>query len=319
MSTVSRLQLRTFVARFELRCAGLSPNCRSRYKSQLQRHVLPALGRIPIDRIDAARVQSHLAELLNAKLAPSTVCSVGRLLLRVLAVAGLEGHQVHRIDGRSLVWPRSQSPPSDPRMFTAQEVERILDAAAGWPRVLYCVLAWSGLRIGEALGLDWQHIDLERSLIRVRQQASRGLLRTLKSRTSRADLPLHSDLQAVLTAYWHSCGSPAAGLIFGGAGGLPRSAQGIASRHLTPLLQKLQIDHAGPHAFRHSFCTRCWAAGLPANVIQRLMRHSNIGMTMRYTHADAEELRAGMNRIPAVAGAAAASVCGVSILSKPTG
>jgi integrase len=292
-----RLLLRTYADYFERRIAGLSPNCRARYGSQLRRHIVPALGRLPLDRIDAAIVQAFLAELLAKKMAASTACSVGRLLLRILAVADMEGRAVAAINPHRLVWPRSQTPPVEPRAFTIEEVDRILAATTGWPRVLFAVLALAGLRISEGLGLDWSHVDWQRSELQIRQQASRGKLRVLKSSTSRVDLPMHSALRAILAAYWQSEGSPVSGLLFGGAAGLPRRAEGIASRHLSPLLSRLGIPHGGCHSFRHGFCVRCWQAGLPADVIRRLMRHSSFALTLRYSHTGAAELRAGIDRL----------------------
>lgn len=293
------MRLASYARHFGERVAGLSPNTRARYASELRRHILPALGARPLERIDATVAQRFLATLLQQeKLAAATICSAGHLLLRVLKSAAAEGHRAHAIDARALVWPREQRARAEPRAFSREETARILaHARPSWIRTLFALLAMTGLRAGEGLGLDWSHVELESAMLHVRQQASRGRLRTLKSRVSAADLPLHHELQPILAEFWREQGSPSAGLVFAGAGGLPRAATGIASRHLTPLLVKLQIPHAGLHAFRHGFCSACWQAGLPADTIRRLMRHSTLAMTLRYSHTAATELRAGVDRL----------------------
>jgi integrase len=295
-STARSIQLRKYVAEhYAARIAALSPNARHRYGSQMRTHILPKLGGVLLERIDAPRVQGFMGELLKTHLAPSSVASIGRLLLRTLAVADGEGFRTCRVDARRIQWPRTQGAPRESRTFTAQEVDRILAAATGWSRVLFCLLAWAGLRIGEGLGLDWCQVDWAARTLKIRQQASRGELRTLKSYTSRADLPMDQRLEQALAAYWRESGSPPTGLVFG-LRGAPRHAYGVVSEHLTPLLQRLGIPHAGPHAFRHSFCRALWAAGVDAERIRRLMRHSNLNQTLKYSHVDALGLRDAIDR-----------------------
>lgn len=325
MTSGSRILLRKYVAEhYTARISALSPNARHRYGSQLKTHILPQLGALTLDRIDERRVQGYLSELLKSDLAPSSAASCARLLLRVLSVADAQGFTTCRVDGRRIQWPRTQSAPPESRCFTAQEIDRILGHATGWARVMFCLMAWSGLRIGEALGLDWSHIDWGERMFHIRQQASRGVLRVLKSHTSRADLPIHHELERVLAAYWVECGQPSAGLVFG-RHGEPRRAQGISAGYLTPLLEQLAIPHAGPHAFRHSFCRSLWSSGADAESIRRLMRHSNLNQTLKYSHVAAAALRTIIDRVRTsqsevltMSATAAPRTCGVTTPGKPT-
>jgi integrase len=300
-----RIQLSKYLeAHYEARIASLSPNARLRYRSQLRTHIVPAFGRCTLARIDEAEVQRFLADRLKAGLAPTSVASAGRLLLRILAVADDQGYSTARVDARRIQWPKSQAAPRESRCFSAEEVDKILAAAVGWARVLWCVLAWQGLRVGEGLGLDWSHVDFDRRMLYIRQQASHGELRVLKSHTSRADLPLDPRLGRVLADYHLAEGSPSTGLLFGRYGA-PRSTEGITNGHLTPLLQRIGVPHGGPHSFRHSFCRSCWAAGLDAETVRRLMRHATLAQTLRYSHVSATALRAGIDRVFQASGAVA--------------
>jgi len=52
------------------------------------------------------------------------------------------------------------------------------------------------------------------------------------------------------------------------------------------------------HILRHTACTRLSEQGMPATVLQRIMGHKNISMTMNvYNHSDQERLRQEMKRI----------------------
>ncbi|MFT3905787.1 MAG: tyrosine-type recombinase/integrase [Steroidobacteraceae bacterium] len=290
-----RIRFADYAERFKLRCAGLAPNSVARFNSQLRRHLLPALGRVWLDELDQAALQAFIGRLTLAGHAPSSVCSLGRLFIRIVSVARSEGFATAPMDARQLQWPRSQEAPADPRAFDQAEIDRLLGAATGWLRALLGCLGLAGLRVGEGLGLDWAHVDWAAGLLRIRQQASRGRLRTLKSRTSRADLPLHPRLKALLHELWQAQAQPATGLLFAHHG-LPRTAEGVA-RRLRRLLDQLQIPSGGFHAFRHGFCVACWRAGLAAETIRRLMRHSTLTMTLRYSHLQAHDLRAGIEQL----------------------
>jgi integrase len=290
------MRVSTYARRYLLRAASLAPNTRGRYRSEIERHIIRRLGSMQLCNVTAATTQKFIAALLAAKIAPSTTRGIGKLLLRILAAAAAEEKNVTPIDSRRITWPREQRARRAPKSFTADEVDRIIAGASGWPKALFAVLGMVGLRISEGLGLDWIDVDLIGGALHVRQQASRGHLRALKSSTSRADLPLHPRLQTILADYWSEQGNPTSGLLFSRYG-LPRSATGVADKQLRPLLRRLGIEHHGLHGFRHAYCRRLWTANVPAPVIMRLMRHGDLRTTLSYSETTADELRAGVVRV----------------------
>jgi integrase len=77
-------------------------------------------------------------------------------------------------------------------LLTREQLARVLAALPSddW-RLLFEVLAVMGLRISEALGLDWEHVEFgARPELHVRQQYYRGQLKRLKTDNGRRDLPL---------------------------------------------------------------------------------------------------------------------------------
>ena len=72
---------------------------------------------------------------------------------------------------------------------------RLLDAMPERWRPFHELLAETGLRVSEALGLDWPDVEFGvRPRLRVRRQFYRGTLKRLKSRSGRRDLPLSQSL-----------------------------------------------------------------------------------------------------------------------------
>lgn len=54
------------------------------------------------------------------------------------------------------------------------------------------------------------------------------------------------------------------------------------------------------HALRHSFITRCWKSGADPSVVQKLARHSDIRLTMGYSHATDSDLRKATDAVPKI-------------------
>jgi integrase len=122
-----------------------------------------------------------------------------------------EGEQLHprnwnfHFIGLPVIDEKKQRKPS----LTASEVEQILARAKGRCRVLFALLAGTGLRIGEALGLKiGDHLSGDFSTIRVRQSVWRGSVQTPKTDNAVREidvpssaLPIHPDRLRVKNTY----------------------------------------------------------------------------------------------------------------------
>ena len=76
------------------------------------------------------------------------------------------------------------------RYFTPEESQRIIDAAPEPWNICFAFTAYLGLRTSEAVGVAWEHIDLDADVLRARQSNWRRKLPTVKSKSSVRDLPL---------------------------------------------------------------------------------------------------------------------------------
>src|SRR3984893_9575659 len=135
--------------------------------------------------------------------------------------------------------------------FEAAEVETILTAAKELFRVLYCLLAGSGLRIAEAMGLEiGKHFSYDCSIVYVRQQRSKKghkIEKYPKTDAGIRDIDLHPDLAALMKDY---IGSRKNGFLFETSGGLPMSPRNIMRDSLHPILEGMGRESAGFHTFR---------------------------------------------------------------------
>ena len=281
-----------YVARFDsVRVALLRKQSRRIYRSLIRRHILPAFASTPLMAVDAPAVRNFVAELHGKGLAPATIRTIFGRLREILRAARGDGFSAHMIPAGAVKLPSTARAETEQRHIGEAELARILEASTGPRRVLWAILGFAGLRIGEALGLTWEHIDFEAGVILVRQAAVGGEIAPLKTRRARRDVPALPELAVVLREFHTECGNPASGLIFHTRTGRPRRADDVRARWLQPLLKRLGLPPGGCHAFRHGLPGRLDVLGLSPAAIQRFMGHSTLAMTEHYLHRSTADLR----------------------------
>lgn len=151
--------------------ARLRPRTVDGYRSVIERRIIPEIGDVRLSRLQPHDLDRLYAAMRADNLAPATVLKAHRIMSRALKVAwqrNLVARNVaHLVDAPSLV--RTEIQP-----FTPAEARQLIDSAHG----LRGSARWSvalalGLRQGEALGLAWDAIDLDRGTLTVRQALQR--------------------------------------------------------------------------------------------------------------------------------------------------
>jgi integrase len=165
---------------------------------------------------------------------------------------------------------------------------------------LVCVLAYAGLRPGEALALEWQHIG-ERTIL-IEGAVALGSVKETKTRQTRSVrllAPLATDI-----AEWRlACGRPdGSTLVFPGREGQPwadHDWRNWRKRVYAPVADAVDLDGSRPYDLRHAFCSLLIVEGLSVVEIAQQAGHSPAMMLATYAHV-IEEL-AGTERRPAEA------------------
>ena len=140
------------------------------------------------------------------------------------------------------------------------------------------VAAYSGLRLGEILGLEWENYTP--STLRVTKNAYRGKLIDPKTQASQADVPVIPALAGKLDVWRLRCGNPTSGLMFPNEKGLPLDPANL-DRTIRRELKKVKLPWLRFHAFRRGVATNLHDAGVSDLTIQRILRHSAVSVTRR--------------------------------------
>jgi integrase len=172
---------------------------------------------------------------------------------------------------------------------------RILERLSGAELALALLVAATGLRISEALGLQWQDVDYEARQINLRRVwvGNRSFDR-LKTQDSEAPVPLTHLLAECLRA-WHAetvYGQPSDWVFASkrSKGQKPRSASILTADYLRPAAVAAGVQlgpgqRFGFHNFRHGLATWLVNQGTDVKTVQGLLRHANVTTTLgKYAH-----------------------------------
>jgi integrase len=237
-------------------------------------HIEPFFGRTRLDQIGAEQVARFKAAQLKLDYDPKTVTNHLAVLRRMLAVA-VEWGRLEHIPAAK--W-RLRAPVPTFDFLTFEEAERLVAGADGMWRTMILVALRTGLRHGELLALRWQDVDLVAGRLLVRQALAGKKIDTPKNGRTR-EVPLSDDAMRTLKAHRHLRGE----FIFCDEKG------SLLTRHackwpLWAACKRAGLRLIGMHTLRHSFASHLVMRGAPLKAVQELLGHSDITMTMRYSH-----------------------------------
>ncbi|MGB2874799.1 MAG: tyrosine-type recombinase/integrase [Gaiellaceae bacterium] len=171
--------------------------------------------------------------------------------------------------------------------LTREQVELLLEAMSGAPRVAVLTAVSTGVRRGELFALRWGDFDAERRRLWIRRSLDRhGEFHEPKTRRSVRAIACRPTLVRALLE--HRVGSFFSGadeLIFPNANGVPIDAGNFVRREFRPALRRASVPLVRFHDLRHTFASLLIAEGVAPKLISEQLGHASIAITMdRYGH-----------------------------------
>ncbi|MGV8875257.1 MAG: tyrosine-type recombinase/integrase [Rhodococcus sp. (in: high G+C Gram-positive bacteria)] len=241
-------------------------------------HVEPRWGTTRLTDIDLDSVERWIADLTRSGKGATVVIRAYGVLAGVLDSA-VKSKRLAKNPARGVEnLPRKQR---KAHVYLSHAEVAELAAAAGQHRVLVLVLAYCGVRWGEAIGLRVRHLDLLRrrlnvvdNAVQVEQQIHVG---TPKSHKSRA-VPVPAFLIAELARTCEGKGRD--DLVFSGRGGdyLRRSVS--STGWFTRAVNRSGVPRLTPHDLRHTAASLSISAGVNVKALQRMLGHASAAMTL---------------------------------------
>lgn len=184
----------------------------------------------------------------------------------------VEKNPMKRIDA-----PTVPAPP--PKHLTHEEIEQIRDVAKGLDRLLFEVLYSSGIRVSEAVALDWHDLDLNGMQLTVREGKG-GKTRTCPLSTRAVLLLRQYQDERTDNDPW----------VFRSQFRRRMSKESI-ERRIGNLGDKAGLRRRlTPHKMRHSCATHLLAAGMPLDMVQTVLGHSSVATTQVYARTQTHQI-----------------------------
>ena len=183
---------------------GFSETTRPEYRRPIEAHALKRWGNFRLAEIEPKDVRELFGEMRNAGESTSAIKKL-RAALSALFATAVDDVPLpsNPVQGVRIPAPLSEEPAEEKaKALTRADLAILLAAIPEDWRLFFEFLAHTGVRISEAVGQRWEHLDLgENPKVRVREQVYKGQRKGLKSGAARRDIPLSPGLTAQLLAY----------------------------------------------------------------------------------------------------------------------
>jgi integrase len=285
---LARVTLGQYVDEWRPSIGNLKPSTKAGYDSLQRVHILPALGDAPLGKITPMDVRAFIGDI-EGRLSPARVRQAYRLLSMILKSA-VESCYVSKSPCVGVKLPKWMK--REMHYLDAGQVERLAVAVGPDHEALVYLLAYGGLRWGEAVALRRGRCNLLKRSIDVREAASDvdgtlhfGATKTYESRT----VPLPGFLVEKLARHLEGVPNDSQALVFT-TGGKPLRGSNWRSRVWLPALQRAGLPVIRIHDLRHTCAALLIDQGHSPKSIQAHLGHSSITVTMdTYGHLFPEE------------------------------
>lgn len=285
------------------------------YRVAVNHHLIPGVGAHRLARLEPEHLEKLYARMIGNGSAPATAHQAHRTIRTALGEAVRRGH-LARNPAELAKPPRLPEQEIEP--YTVEEVQRLLETAAGRRNAARWAIALAlGLRQGEVLGLQWDDVDLDAGLLRIRRarmrpkythgcgdtcgrragycpqrRQTRPDTDDAKSRAGRRVVGLPDELVELLRQHravqererkdarqmWHE-----GGWVFTTVTGRPINPN-TDYHEWKALLREAGLREARLHDARHTAATVLLILGVPERAVMGLMGWSHSAMAARYQH-----------------------------------
>jgi integrase len=264
------------------------------WRNHVERYIVESLGNVKVSDLDVQAVESAAGEWAK-RVAPITANMALQTLTAVLDMAERHNHVKRNVAEKAeriKVATEEENEVVEPdKVYTKAELSKLIHSSEGVTRLLVMTMGFTGLRIGECLGLCWPNVDLKAAKLHVRlamgdsdEGAAAPLFQPPKTKSSKRTIPLPHELVKGLRVWQLACPITERGLVFATEEGKPYHRWTV-SRLLDEAIIKAKIKRLTPHGLRHTFASLLLADSKPVTEVSHLLGHKNAHVTMTvYAH-----------------------------------
>jgi len=273
-----------------------SPRTADSYQSELRRHIIPALGTVPLIELRPHHIEQYYVDALkhgrkdgSGGLSARTVLFHHRIISEALEHAVKKG-ELARNSAKVVDPPKPKR--AKVSTLTRDDSIRFLEAAQVSQYFhLFALALGTGARLGELLALIWRNVDLERGAITVEatlyREGSEWYRKQPKSGRSRyvplppSFVPYMQDYRKTIEGEHASVGAFVSpdDFVFHTAQGKPLDRHSV-SRGFQRVLNRAKLPHIRFHDLRHTHASLMLQDGRSPKVVQERLGHTSAAFTL---------------------------------------
>lgn len=280
---------------------GFSETTRPEYRRPITAHAVPRWKAWRLAEIEPADVRDLFGQMRRDDCSTSQIKKL-RAALSVMFATAVEDGVLRSNPVLGVRIPASrddEAPSEDAKALTRGELAIFLTTIPDDWRLFFEFLTHTGLRISEAIGLRWEHLDLgEDPKVKVREQLYKGKRKRLKSRDGKRDLPLSPGMAQRLLAHRRDGYRGPKAPVFASKAETELRPENVYRRVLAPAAIgagfKVEVEIDGKkrtrstvsfHTFRHTCASLLFEAGRNVKQVQAWLGHAEPGFTLStYIH-----------------------------------
>jgi integrase len=317
----SRITLREFLLREWLPAikGTVRPTTYASYTMHVEGHIVPALGSLQVSRLSAQSINAFYAQLLKdgrasgrGGLSPATVRRIHATLHRALKDAVRWSRlPVNPVDAADP--PRGKAKQRDLPAWSGQQLASFLTHLKDDRMFAFWrLLAMTGCRRGEALGLRWDDLDVEAATITIRRAlvplGAEVILSEPKTNRGRRTIALDPVTLEALKAHaarqadeQSACDTwSETGYIFTSEAGQPLDPH-RTSKAFERHLRQAALPRIPLHGLRHTYATLALSSGVNPRIVSGRLGHSTVALTLDiYSHVLPQADQEAADRIAAL-------------------
>lgn len=247
--------------------------------------IIPALGKLKLPEVRRTHIESMMRSVSGFSVSRQRkVC----FLTKAIFDAAIEDKFCRENPALKVTVPKAVQ--KEIEIYKPNEIQKI--GESNDPFLPYvALLLLTGMRRGELLALSWRNVDYTEGVIHVKQALSDGQIKDKTKGKKDRLIPIYPELKAVLEMI------PKTGtMVITSDGKKPMTINQFHHR-FRKFIDSIGIEYKSPHKLRHSIATYMVKSGIPLPIVQNILGHSSVTMTEKYTHVNAEDLKASLSKL----------------------
>ncbi|MFR3411212.1 MAG: tyrosine-type recombinase/integrase [Coprococcus sp.] len=288
------------------------PNTVRNYTERYNKNIQKIIGRKILTEVKSIHCQKIFTDMAEEGYKTSTIYQTRIALFNMLEFAK-ENEVILSNPCKKSVKSDMGKPSQKKEALTIDVQKKFIEYAKGQSyENQFRFILQTGLRTGELVGLKWEDIDFSKKAIRIqrsmeyRYSVGEWRIGEPKSKAGYRTIPLTDEAIRILTEQKEKnknikkIQEEWSDFIFLSRKGEPvkNSAYDAA---LFKICDKAKINRFSMHVLRHTFATRCIEGGMMPKTLQKILGHSNIGITMNlYVHITEDEKQKEIDKVSCV-------------------